>query len=346
MKEVKMNSQDNNRYQRQQILPEIGADGQLKLRRSTVFIVGCGALGCFQANLLARAGLGRIRIADRDLVEWSNLQRQVLFEESDAGANVSKAEAAALRLRAINSSISVEALAVDVTTRNAESLLTGADLVLDGTDNFETRYLLNDVCVKLEKPWIYGGVLGTVGMVMPILPGRGPCLRCVIPDSPEPGSFPTCDTAGVLNSAVALVASMQVTMALRILLGSPPADTGLLYSDVWNGSFELMKFQKDEQCPCCGLRNFEFLDASQVSWTTSLCGRNSVQVNPARDIELDFASLRKRLEQVGRVTTSGLLIRFTAGEGEMVIFPDGRAIVENTTDQAKARTFYARYLGI
>ena len=341
-----MSSKNNNRYQRQQILPEMGADGQLKLAQSTVFIVGCGALGCFQANLLARAGLGKILIADRDLVEWSNLQRQVLFEESDAAANVSKAEAAAQRLRAINSSISIEALAVDVTTKNAESLLAGADLVLDGTDNFETRYLLNDICVKLGKPWVYGGVLGTIGMVMPILPGRGPCLRCVILDSPEPGTFPTCDTAGVLNSAVGVVASMQVTMALRILLGAPPADPGLLYCDVWNGSFELMKFEKDKRCPCCALGNFEFLDASQVSWTTSLCGRNSVQVSPARDIELDFVSLRERLEQVGRVTTSGLLIRFAADEGEMVIFPDGRAIVENTTDQAKARTFYARYVGI
>ncbi len=303
-------------------------------------------MGCFQASLLARAGLGRIRIADRDLVEWSNLQRQVLFEESDAAANVSKAEAAAQRLRAINSSISVESLAVDVTTKNAESLLAGSDLVLDGTDNFETRYLLNDVCVKLGKPWVYGGVLGTVGMVMPIIPGHGPCLRCFIPDSPEPGSFPTCDTAGVLNSAVAVVASMQATMALRILLGSPPAETGLLYCDVWNSSFELMKPRRDENCPCCGQRNFEFLDASQVSWTTSLCGRNSVQVNPAREIELDFGSLTKRLEQVGRVTKSGLLLRFAADGGQMVIFPDGRAIVENTTDQAKARTFYARYLGI
>jgi adenylyltransferase/sulfurtransferase len=341
-----MNSTDHNRYQRQLILPEIGASGQARLAESNVFIVGCGALGGFQANLLARAGLGRIRIADRDLVEWSNLQRQVLFDESDAVANVPKAEAAARCLRAINSSISIESLAVDVTTQNAESLLADADLVLDGTDNFETRYLLNDVCVKLGKPWVYGGVLGTIGMVMPVMPGHGPCLRCVIPNSPDPGTFPTCDTAGVLNAAVGVVASMQVTIAIRILLGAPPADTTLLYADVWNGSFEPMKFQRDEKCPCCALRNFEFLDARQVSWTTSLCGRNSVQVSPPRPVELDFASLRKRLEQVGEVSASGLLIRFKAEEGEMVIFPDGRAIVTDTTDQAKARTFYARYLGL
>ncbi len=341
-----MNSTDNNRYARQLILPEIGTNGQAKLAQSTVFIVGCGALGCFQAELLARAGLGRLRIADRDIVEWSNLQRQVLFEESDAAANVSKAEAAARRLMAINSTIAVEALAVDVTTRNAESLLADADLVLDGTDNFETRYLLNDVCIKQGKPWVYAGVLGTVGMVMPVLPGRGPCLRCVVPSPPDPGAVPTCDTAGVLNSAVAVMASLQVTIALRILLGSPPANTGLFYADVWNGSFELMKFQRNEQCPCCALANFEFLDERHVSWTTSLCGRNSVQVTPPRSVELDFEALRQRLDPVGRVSSSGLLLRFKADDGEMVIFPDGRAIVANTTDVARARTFYARYIGI
>jgi molybdopterin/thiamine biosynthesis adenylyltransferase len=341
-----MSSTDNNRYQRQQILPEIGVSGQLKLAGSTVFILGCGALGCFQSNLLARAGIGTIRIADRDLVEWSNLQRQVLFEESDAAANIPKAQAAANRLHAINSSISIEPLAVDVTTKNAESLLADVDLVLDGTDNFETRYLLNDVCVKLGKPWVYGGVLGTIGMVMPILPGDGPCLRCVIPNAPDPGTLPTCDTAGVLGSAVGVIASLQVTAALRILLGSPPVDTGILSVDVWDGSFNLLKHQKYEKCPCCALGNFEFLNSERVSWTTSLCGRNSVQVNPPQDVKLDFASLRERLGQVGQVTASGLLLRFTADNCEMVIFPDGRAIVSDTTDQAKARTFYARYLGI
>jgi adenylyltransferase/sulfurtransferase len=337
---------DGNRYQRQQILPEVGADGQMKLAKSTVLIVGCGALGCFQANLLARAGIGSLRIADRDIVEWSNLQRQVLFEESDAASNVSKAEAAAMHLRAINSSISIESLAVDVTVKNAESLLADADLVLDGTDNFETRYLINDVCVKLEKPWVYGGVLGTAGMVMPILPGTGPCLRCVIPNAPTPGVVPTCDTAGVLNAAVAVVASLQVTAALRILLGSPLTLADLLCVDVWNGSFDFIKHKRNEKCPCCSLGNFEFLNAERISWTTSLCGRNSVQINPHGQVALDFASLRQRLEQVGHVSAKGLLIRFEADEGEMVIFPDGRGIVIGTTDQAKARTFYARYLGI
>jgi adenylyltransferase/sulfurtransferase len=183
-------------------------------------------------------------------------------------------------------------------------------------------------------------------MVMPVLPKSGPCLRCIIPGAPAPGTFPTCDTAGVLNAAVGVVASLQVTAALRILLGAAPAEVGLLYVDVWNSSFELMKVQKDEECPCCALKNFEFLEARQVSWTTSLCGRNSVQVSPPQAVELDFPSLRKRLEQVGHVSESGLLIRFKNDDGEMVIFPDGRAIVMGTTDQARARALYARYLGI
>ncbi len=248
-----------NRYVRQQILPEIGGAGQLKLAESTVFIVGCGGLGGFLADLLARAGLGRLRIADRDIVELHNIHRQVLFDEADAAANVFKADAAARRLRAINSTVYVESLAVDVTKQNAESLFLDADLVLDGTDNFETRYVINDVCIKLGKPWVYAGVVGTAGMVMPVLPGIGPCLRCVIPSPPDPGTAPTCETAGILNAAVAAIASLQATIALRILVGSHPADPCLFHADVWNCSFEPMKIQRDEKCPCCVLGNFEFL---------------------------------------------------------------------------------------
>ncbi len=342
-----MNSTSVNRYARQEILPEIGANGQRKLAASTVFIVGCGALGGFQAELLARAGVGKLQMADRDLVEWHNLHRQILFQESDAASNVSKAEAAARRLREINSEIAVESLAVDVTPRNAESLLADADIVLDATDNFETRYLLNDVCIKLRKPWVYAGVIGTVGMVMPVLPDlNGPCLRCLIPSPPQPGTMPTCDTAGVLNSAVGVIACLQATIAVRILLGTPPAEVSLFQANVWNMSFDHVRVQRDEQCPCCALGKFEFLDVRQVSGTTSLCGRNSVQVNPPQSVQLDFEALRKRLERAGSVSSSGLLIRFKADEGEMVIFPDGRAIVTNTTDAARAKTFYARYIGI
>jgi adenylyltransferase/sulfurtransferase len=236
---------------------------------------------------------------------------------------------------------------VDVTPRNAESLLADADIVLDATDNFETRYLVNDVCIKLRKPWIYAGVIGTTGMVMPILPElSGPCLRCLIPTPPEPGTMPTCDTAGVLNAAVGVIASLETSLAIRILLGTLPAEIGLFHADIWNMSFHLMKVQRDDRCPCCALQTFEFLDASQLSRTTSLCGRNSVQVTPPGSVQLDFDALRQRLERAGTVTATGLLLRFTADDGEMVIFPDGRAIVSNTTDPARAKAFYARYIGI
>ncbi|MDR3567581.1 MAG: ThiF family adenylyltransferase [Syntrophobacteraceae bacterium] len=334
------------RYARQEILPQIGVDGQRKLASATAFIVGGGGLGGYQAELLARAGLGRLRMADRDLVEWHNLHRQVLFQESDAEANVSKAEAAARRLREINSTIEVEVLAVDVTARNALALLADADIVLDATDNFETRYLINDVCVKLAKPWVYAGVVGTVGMVMPVLPGSGgPCLRCVIPVPPEPGTMATCDTAGVLNSAVAVIASLSATLAVRILLGAPPAEIGLLHADIWNMSFNLMKVKRDERCPCCALQTFEFLDSRELFGSSALCGRNSVQVTPARSARLDFEALRNRLKRAGNVSSGGLVIHFKAEEGEMAIFPDGRAIVADTTDSAWAKAFYARYIG-
>lgn len=268
-----MSASVEGRYARHEALPEIGPAGQRKLAGSTVFIAGCGALGGFQAELLARAGVGKLRIADGDRVEWHNLHRQTLFQESDAESNVPKAEAAARRLRQINSSIAVETLAVNVNPRNAESLMADADIVLDATDNFETRYLLNDVCVKLRKPWVYAGVIGMAGMVMPVLPGsNGPCLRCVIPTPPEPGTVPTAVTAGVLSCAVSLIASLEATMAIRILLGTTPAEIGLFHANVWKMSFDLMKVQRDEQCPCCALRSFEFLDGPRLCRTDESIG--------------------------------------------------------------------------
>ena len=335
-----------NRYARQEILPEIGVEGQAALKRAGALIVGCGALGCFQSQLLTRAGIGFIRVVDRDLVETSNLARQILFDEGDAEAQVAKADAAGRRLRAVNSSISIETLAADATPRNVEKLLDGVHIVLDGTDNFETRYLINDACVKTGKPWVYGGVIGTTGMTMLVRPGAGPCLRCIIPDVPPPGSFPTCDTAGVLSSAVAVVASLQVAAALRCLVGDSPSRTFLTSLDVWNASFHAFEVKQDEACPCCVGRNFEFLGADCVSWTTILCGRDSVQVTPPRDTRIDFLSLGKRLLSVGEVVRKGVFLQFRNSEGEMVIFPDGRAIVAGTTDEARARSFYSRYVGV
>ena len=334
-----------NRYARQQILPEIGVEGQQRLADSSVLILGYGALGCVHGELLARAGVGRIRIVDRDLVEFTNLQRQIAFDEQDANSQTPKAEAAARRLRAINSSIVIEADAIDVTPRNIEAFIRDVDVVLDATDNFETRYLLNDACVKFDKPWIYGGVIGTEGVTMAILPGAGPCLRCLMPDPPTAGSFPTCDTSGVLNAAVAIIASWQAAAALRLLVGSMPPQQRLVSIDCWNGLFNSFAVNKEDGCPCCGLRNFEFLEAKRTAWTTVLCGRNAVQVTPPDAVNLDFTVLTERLQQAGRVLRSGLLLRFQTAEAEMAIFPDGRAIIMGTTDEAKARSFYAKYLG-
>ncbi|MGV8075449.1 MAG: ThiF family adenylyltransferase [Syntrophobacteraceae bacterium] len=335
----------HDRYARQLILPEIGPKGQQSLADSTVLILGCGALGGFQAEMLARAGVGILRIVDRDFVEWNNLHRQILFDENDAAENRTKVEAAARRLTAVNSTVVIEPLALDVNPRNIETLLTGVSLILDGTDNFETRYLINDVCVKHGIPWVYGGVIGAVGMMMPISPGEGPCLRCLVPTPPEPGGSPTCDTNGVLNTAVAVIASYQATVAIRLLVGSGHPEIRLLHFNPWQQSFESFKIERNPDCPCCALKEYEFLNADKFSWTTVLCGRSSVQVTPPHHVALDLPALSERLARAGRVSYSGLLLRFEAPDGRMVIFPDGRAIVSDTTDETKAGSLYAKYIG-
>jgi len=335
----------NDRYARQRVLPEIGSEGQEKLLNAAVVVIGCGALGSLQAQLLARAGVGRIRIVDRDVLEMNNLQRQVIFDEEDVAAGLPKAEAAARKLKKINSSIEIEGLVEDVTPRNIEGLIADADLVLDGTDNIETRYLINDACIKHQKPWIYGGVIGTTGMTMPVLPNEGPCIRCLFPDPPPPGSLPTCDTVGVLNTAPATVASIQVTEALKLIVGSGASEHRLLTIDLWTGSYRFVTVQKNENCPCCGEGRYDFLEAKEVSWTTTLCGRNAVQISPARAVTLSLDDLSKRLAQAGKVSYNGLLLQFQVSDHELVIFPNGRTIVKGTTDEAVAKSLYAKYLG-
>ena len=335
----------NDRYARQRVLPEIGSEGQEKLLKTAVVVIGCGALGSVQAQLLARAGVGLIRIIDRDVLELNNLQRQVIFDEDDVAAGLPKAEAAVRKLRKINSSIEIEGMVEDVTPRNIEGLITDVDLVLDGTDNIETRYLINDACVKHKKPWIYGGVIGTTGMAMPILPGDGPCIRCLFPETPPPGSLPTCDTVGVLNTAPSTVASIQVTEAIKLLVGKSISKHRLLTLDLWTESYRFITVQKDENCPCCGQDRFDFLEAKQVSWTTTLCGRNSVQISPSRATVLSLDDLSKRLAPAGKVSYNGLLLQFQIGDHEMIIFPNGRTIVKGTTDEAVAKSLYSKYLG-
>jgi adenylyltransferase/sulfurtransferase len=286
---------------------------------------------------------------DRDFIETHNLQRQILFDEVDVRDNLPKAEAAARKLRAINSQVAVEPVVTDIDHTNILDLVGDADLILDGTDNFETRYLINDAAVRLGKPWIFGGVLGSEGQTMTIVPGQTPCLRCVIETSPPPGMTPTCETAGVLGPAVAVVASFEAVEAIKLLAGKLDAlNTELIMFDVWDWSFRRLKvagLKGKVDCPTCVRREFEWLDGALGSHTTSLCGRNAVQVATRRAEPLDFAELSGRLGPLGQVRHNAYMLRFATEGYEFTVFPDGRAIIKGTNDIAKARTLYAQYVG-
>ena len=336
------------RYARQVVLAEIGEKGQRRLLASTAAVVGCGALGTNIANALVRAGVGRVRIIDRDFVELNNLQRQILFDEEDIKQALPKAVAAAEKLRRINSQIQIEPVVTDVNPDNVEQLIADADIVLDGTDNFETRLLINDACVKLDIPWVYGGVIATSGMSMAILPHRTPCFRCFLSELPAPGSTPTCDTVGVLGTAATIVAAFQVTEALKLLTGQADALLErLLYLDVWTGDLMQLKVAKqDEPCPTCDLGQFEYLEAREGSWATSLCGRDAVQINVRRSSQVSFAQLADRLRPAGQVAYNDYMLRFQVDSYELTVFPDGRTIVKGCTDPALARTLYAKYVGL
>lgn len=332
------------KYSRQILFQPVGLEGQEKLLRSSVVIVGCGALGTAQANALVRAGVGRVRIIDRDFVEESNLQRQLLFDESDAAASLPKSVAAERKLRAINSDVKIEGVVADVEGHNIESLVEGFSLVLDGTDNFATRYLINDASIKLGIPWIYGAVVASYATTMTIVPGRTPCLACLFPKSPE-GVHPTCDTVGVIGPAVAWAASIQTTEALKILLGRFDELHGsLLACDLWKNHFQQIKPQTNPDCRVCGAHEFAHLGA-RASITTSLCGRDAVQISPAESRNLNLQSLRARLEPLGDVRSNEYLLRFRVGENDLTVFSDGRAIIKGTHDPALARSLYSKYIG-
>jgi molybdopterin/thiamine biosynthesis adenylyltransferase len=337
------------RYSRQTRFPQLGESGQRSLLKSRVALCGCGALGTVLANHLARAGVGMIRIIDRDFIETHNLQRQILFDETDVAENLPKAEAAARKLRAINSSIEVEAVVTDLDHTNIVDLVGDADLILDGTDNFETRYLINDVAVKLNKPWIYGGVIGSEGQTMTIIPGKTPCLRCLIETAPPPGMTPTCETAGVLGPAVAVIASFEAVEAIKLLAGRFEAlNDRLIIVDIWDWTFRQLNVAGllgKVNCPCCTQRQFEWLDGSMGSHTTSLCGRNAVQVAIRRSEPLNFAELARQLSSLGDVRHNAFMLRFATEGHEFTVFPDGRAIIKGTNDIAKARTLYAKFIG-
>ena len=336
------------RYSRQVRFEGVGEAGQRRLRLSRVTLVGCGALGGALADTLVRAGIGAMRIVDRDFVELDNLQRQVLFDEHDAAECLPKAEAAARRLRKINSAVEVEPVVDDLHAGNAERLCRDGDLILDGTDNIETRFLVNDVAVKLDQPWVYGACVGAQGLAMCIVPGRTPCLRCLWEEPPPPGELPTCDTAGIIAPAVHAVAAVQACEALKLLAGQEAALHGWLVSiDLWSGRMHGAQVGDGRRtdCPCCGLRRFEFLDGARASGAETLCGRDAVQIRPERGAAVDFARIAARLPFEARPMRNAYLLRFSAGDLRVSLFADGRAIVHGTSDPAAARSVYAKYVG-
>jgi adenylyltransferase/sulfurtransferase len=337
-----MDPRARDRYSRQILFPGLGEAGQQRLLDSCVAVVGCGALGAFQAGALARAGIGRLRLIDRDFVEWSNLQRQWLYEETDARDATPKAIAASRRLAAVNSSIEVRPHVADLAPDNIDELLEGCSLVLDGTDNFDTRYLINDWCVTHSVPWIYGGAVASYGLAMPVLPGRTACFECIYPSPPEDAQ-PTCETAGVLNTVTAIVAAWQVSLALRILAGQE-VPARITTFDPWNGlTRQLAMPAPDLACPACAQRTCRHL-SGENRVPISLCGRNAVQIHDRRR-PVDLAQLAARLAPLGAVRANEFALRFVLDPHEITVFPDGRAIIKGTTDPATARSLYSRYIG-
>ncbi len=334
------------RYSRQVLFSGIGRKGQESILRSRVIIIGCGALGSVIANNLARAGVGEIKIADRDFVELQDLGRQILFDEEDAKERLPKAIAALNKLKKINSSIHLEAEVLSVEPRNIEKLIEGCQVVLDGTDNMETRFLINDACVKNWIPWIYGGVIGATGMSMNIIPEKTPCLRCVIHKLPLPGTLPTCDTQGVINPLPSAIGSWQSSEALKMLMGSDSLNQSLIYLDFWQGTFNKSHIMRRGNCLTCGKRDFRILKSEEISWVTALCGRNAVQISPPEETNISLENLRQTLGKVGEVSYNGYLLSFKTNGYELVVFPQGRVIIKGTTDKSVARSLCAKYVGL
>ncbi|MBL0387511.1 ThiF family adenylyltransferase [Tumebacillus sp. ITR2] len=341
---------DRSRYSRQILFDGIGEEGQRKLLTSRVAIVGMGALGTVLANHMVRAGVGFVRVIDRDFVEASNLQRQMLYDESHAADGMPKAMAAYETLHRVNSGVQIEPVVADLTWQNAEALLSDVNLVLDGTDNFQVRFLINDVCVKHGIPWVYGGGVSAHGMTMPILPGDTPCLRCMFDSAPAPGTTQTCDTAGVVGPIIHVVASYQAVEGMKILVGAlDKVRRTMLNIGMWDYSTNSIDISKARRadCPCCGRGEFLYLETRAGDETTTLCGRNTIQISPSEPWEVDLPALAKRLETSGRVESNKFLVRFYATEEiRLVIFEDGRVLVQGTDDLSVARSLYAKYIGM
>ena len=340
------------RYSRQMLFERIGEEGQRRIRSARVTLIGCGALGNVVASMLVRAGVGFLRICDRDEIELNNLQRQSLFDEEDIRRGLPKAIAAAEKLGRANSDVELEPVVIDVNYRNIEQLVEGADLICDGTDNFETRYLVNDTAVAHGIPWIYNAIVGASGLVMPVLPGQTPCLRCVFENAPPPDISPTCDTAGVIGPAVGIVASWQALEALKILSDRlEDVCRQLISIDAWAGRavhINTIRANSGRGCVCCGDRRFEYLEGAIGGGATMLCGRDAVQVQPpTSNVKIDFARVAERIASVAaappRHTAHMLTVQI--GEHTITLFPDGRAIIKGAATPEEARTLYAKYIG-
>lgn len=337
------------RYARQSRFAPLGEEGQRLLLASRVFLCGCGALGTVLANTLVRAGVGFVRIADRDFIEKNNLQRQVLFDEDDVASGIPKAVAAANKLRKINSEVKVEPLVTDVDHTNVESLCLDCHLILDGLDNFETRFLLNDVAIKHKLPWVYGGCLGAEGQTITILPRETPCLRCLIPEPPPPGESPTCDTAGILGPIINVIASLQAAEAIKILSGHrDQISRQWTIINVWDNvlrQMDIAGLREAVDCPTCHRGEFPWLEGRRASHGAVLCGRNAVQITPPERKKLSLDAQAEKLAGVGEVTKNAFLLRLAVNHYMITLFPDGRAIIGGTEDIAEAKTVYARYVG-
>jgi adenylyltransferase/sulfurtransferase len=329
------------RYSRQLVLEQLGEEGQRRLGQATVAVVGGGALGSNSADLLVRMGIGNVRIIDRDVVETSNLHRFRVL--GDAHVDRSKADALAEELVATTPGASVEGIAEDLTAGNVLALLEGADVVVDGLDNMGTRYLVNDACLELGIPWVYGGVVGTTGMVAPF-PVEGPCLRCLFPEPPDPGVLPTCESAGIHPSTPAVVAAIQVAHVSRLVQGAP-LKVRLLTMDLWTDYWRTVDLERRQDCPACSGGRREFLEAGAGEMATSLCGQDAVQINPRRRTSIDLDTKEREWASLGKVTRSGPLLTLDLGNVRLQLFPSGRALVKGTAEVAVAKTLYARYVG-
>lgn len=334
------------RYSRQTIFPGIGPEGQNRLGASFAVVVGCGALGTVAASALVRAGVGRIRVIDRDFIELHNLQRQMLFTERDIADNLPKAVAAERHLRAANSAIQIEGVVADFSRVNAEQLVDGADVIVDGLDNFETRFLINDVALKHGIPWVYGGAIGSTGMTANFMPGGRPCFRCLMESAPQ-GANITCDNAGVVNAVPWVIASCEAAEAIKILIQSPHVSQEMLVLDLWTRATESVSLASvvREDCPACAGK-YEFLTGAPRTRVTSLCGQNAVQIWNLHAAGISLQDVKERLSALGPVEASDQMVRFPVGEQELVIFYDGRAIVRGTRDEKLARSLYAKYIGM